>query len=164
MPLSLRKVGRAKQIMGLVIAPFLYAGCDWFGIMEQDFFAKMIYRSLPYGFRAFCGAAWHRGAKHFFGGPHWNGPIPCLLYTSAGDCTLSLLREGAAYAFLLHRVLAGRMGAGDFTLYFAAVSGFSLYLGTFLAQAHALGRLNLSFSHLHEFLFYPCLLYTSRCV
>ena len=74
---------------------------------------------------------------------------------AAGDCTLSLLREGAAYAFLLHRVLAGRMGAGDFTLYFAAVSGFSLYLGTFLAQAHALGRLNLSFSHLHEYLFYP---------
>ena len=74
---------------------------------------------------------------------------------AAGDCTLSLLREGAAYAFLLHRVLAGRMGAGDFTLYFAAVSGFSLYLGTFLAQAHALGRLNLSFSHLHEYLSYP---------
>lgn len=74
---------------------------------------------------------------------------------SAADSGLSLVREGASYAYLLHLVLTSRIGVADFVLYFGVITGFSLWLGGILGQINALQRINLSFNYLRGYLEYP---------
>ena len=74
---------------------------------------------------------------------------------SVADSGLSLLREGIAYAYLLHLVLDSRIGVADFVLYFGVITGFSAWLGGILGQINSLNRINLSVNYLRAYLEYP---------
>jgi len=50
------------------------------------------------------------------------------------DAFLILLRDGAAYAYLVHLLLADRITIGNFVLVFAAVSGFAGWISGLLLQ------------------------------
>lgn len=68
---------------------------------------------------------------------------------------LALLRECAAYAYLLFLVCTGRLGAAEFVLYFGVVTGFSVWLGGIFEQLSALDRISLSVDYLRAYLEYP---------
>lgn len=74
---------------------------------------------------------------------------------AVADNGLSLLREGAAYAYLIYLVLSAQMDAADFVLYFGVITGFSTWIGSVLGQLGTLNRLNMSFNYLRNYLEYP---------
>lgn len=78
-----------------------------------------------------------------------------ILHKEAIKCLLWALREGLVYAWLLTLALRGRLSAAEFVLYFGAVSGFSNWLLTLLAQLELLGQCNVAFSSLRRYLDYP---------
>lgn len=71
------------------------------------------------------------------------------------DSGLSMLREGAAYAYLLYLVLTSHIGVADFVLYFGVITGFSVWLSGILGQINTLNRTSLSFNYLRAYLDYP---------
>lgn len=106
-----------------------------------------------YGMSAWFERVYEANLKGLTG---WYGRYAAKVYgVSAADSGLALLREGAAYAYLLYLVLASRIGAADFVLYFGVITGFSLWLGGMLGQVNALSRINLSFNYLRAYLEYP---------
>ena len=56
------------------------------------------------------------------------------------DNVLTLCREGIAYVYLIWCVLAGRITASDFVLYFAAIAGFSTWVLSVANQMSLLTR------------------------
>ncbi|MFR1371784.1 MAG: hypothetical protein ACLSA0_16805 [Eisenbergiella massiliensis] len=84
----------------------------------------------------------HRYTKKVFG-------------VSAADNGLALLREGAAYAYLLALVFGGQISVADFVLYFSAITGFSVWLSGILGQASNISRLSMAVSHFRSFLSFP---------
>ena len=71
------------------------------------------------------------------------------------DGGLSLLREGAAYGYLLYLVWQGELTAADFILYFGIIAGFSTWLSGILAQLAQLNGVSLKISSFRAFLDYP---------
>lgn len=45
--------------------------------------------------------------------------------TQVAGCVLNLLRDGIAYTYLIYMTVQGKIGLGDFMLYFGAITGFS---------------------------------------
>lgn len=78
-----------------------------------------------------------------------------VLGVSVFDGGLALLREGAAYAYLLYLVLNSQLNVADFVLYFGVITGFSIWLGGILEQINSLKRISLSFDYLRAYLEYP---------
>jgi len=74
---------------------------------------------------------------------------------AAGDAGLSLVREGAAYAYLLYMVMEGNMGVADFVLYFGVITGFSAWLSGMFGQVTALSRISSTVNYVRTFLTYP---------
>ncbi|GHU73520.1 ABC transporter ATP-binding protein [Clostridia bacterium] len=50
------------------------------------------------------------------------------------DALLLLLRDGAAYAYLIYLLLNNRIGIGDFTLVFAAIGGMAAWMNGIVLQ------------------------------
>ena len=71
------------------------------------------------------------------------------------DSGLSLLRDIAAYAYLLYLVFASRISAADFVSYFGVITGFSAWLGGIFKEVGNLKRVNMSLNYLRTFLDYP---------
>lgn len=71
------------------------------------------------------------------------------------DGGLSLLREGAAYAYLLYLVLSNQITVADFVLFFGAITGFSGWLAGILGQLNSVNSISLSINYLRAFLEYP---------
>ena len=74
---------------------------------------------------------------------------------AVGDAGLSLVREGAAYAYLLYRVIAGDMSVADFVLYFGMITGFSVWLSGMFGQVTALSHISSTVNYVRTFLSYP---------
>ncbi len=74
---------------------------------------------------------------------------------AVGDSGLALVREIAAYAYLLYLVLAGNMGVADFVLYFGVITGFSAWLSGLFGQVTALSRISSTVNYVRTFLAYP---------
>ncbi len=74
---------------------------------------------------------------------------------AVGDSGLSLVREAAAYAYLLYRVIAGDMSVADFVLYFGVITGFSAWLSGMFGQVTALSRISSAVNYVRTFLAYP---------
>ena len=55
-------------------------------------------------------------------------------FTGAVGSTITLLRDGGAYAYLIWQVTRGRMSAADFIFYFGAIAGFSNWVSSILSQ------------------------------
>ncbi len=74
---------------------------------------------------------------------------------AAGESGLSLLRECAAYAYLIYRVMNGTLGVADFVLYFGIITGFSAWLSALFGQVTLLRRIGMTVNYLRTFLDYP---------
>ncbi len=74
---------------------------------------------------------------------------------AAGDAGLSLVRETAAYVYLLYCVIAQDMSVADFVLYFGVVTGFSVWLSGMFGQVTALFRISSTVNYVRTFLEYP---------
>lgn len=71
------------------------------------------------------------------------------------DALLTLLRNGAAYAYLIWLTLTQGLPASQFLLYFAAISGFTQWVKGIMEQFSTLRRQSLELSTLREFLEWP---------
>ena len=71
------------------------------------------------------------------------------------DLVLTLLRNGAGYAFLIALVLRGEISIPDFVLYFAAVGNFSEQVTALLGSMNTLHKQSLDLSTVREVLEYP---------
>ena len=65
---------------------------------------------------------------------------------------MTLCRNGIAYAFLIHQVLAQDLPASEFLLYFTAVSGFATWVTGILKQFISLHKESISLSRIQEYL------------
>ncbi len=74
---------------------------------------------------------------------------------SAANSLLALLREGAAYGYLLWLVWRGSLSVADFVLYIGVVTGFSLWLEDLFAQLSSLHQINLNINYFRSYLEYP---------
>ena len=68
---------------------------------------------------------------------------------------LTLLRNGTAYAYLIHQALTTGLSAAEFLLYFGAISGFTQWVTDILDRLLELRRQSLDLSALREFLEWP---------
>lgn len=75
-------------------------------------------------------------------------------YAVAGGVGAFLLfvRDGVAYAYLIWAVLGERITVGDFVLYFAAITGFSGFIGRIVNNMNKLHSANLGMNDLRAFL------------
>ena len=74
---------------------------------------------------------------------------------AVGDAGLSLVREVAAYVYLLYMVISKDMGVADFVLYFGVITGFSAWLSGLFGQVTALSRISSTVNYVRTFLAYP---------
>ncbi len=68
------------------------------------------------------------------------------------DIVLTILKNAVAYAVLISMVLGNKISVAEFLLYFAAVSGYSAWIGGILDMTLKLRRQSLELSILREFL------------
>ncbi len=68
------------------------------------------------------------------------------------DVALTFLRNGAAYGYLLHQILDGKMTAAEFVLYFTAVSGFTNWVTGIFSGFGVLHRQSLDIAAMREFM------------
>ncbi|MCM1039186.1 MAG: ABC transporter ATP-binding protein/permease [Ruminococcus sp.] len=75
-------------------------------------------------------------------------------YFGAGcvNAATLLIRDGAAYAYLIYSVTQGKIGTGDFVLYFGAVTGFSDFVGNIIDKINEMHKANLQMNDLRAFL------------
>lgn len=77
------------------------------------------------------------------------------IWGSILDLVLGFLRNGLAYVYLIGLVLSGGLSVAQFLLYFAAVGGFTAWVGGILGSMTTLYRQSLDISTVREFLEYP---------
>lgn len=73
---------------------------------------------------------------------------------AAGESGLSLLREIAAYAYLIYMVMDGTLGVADFVLYFGVITGFSTWLSDLFGQVNVLQCISIAVDYFRTFLGY----------
>ncbi len=78
-----------------------------------------------------------------------------LLWTHIVDLCLAFLRNGIAYAYLIHLCLTKGMAASEFLLYFSAVSGFTAWITGILEKLSELHKESLDITTVREFLEWP---------
>ncbi len=71
------------------------------------------------------------------------------------DLLLTFLRNGIAYAYLLHLVFYNEMSASTFLLYFSAIGGFAFWVGGILNDLTTLHRQSLDISMVRELIEFP---------
>lgn len=77
----------------------------------------------------------------------------CLL-ADVTDVVLSFLRNGVAYAWLLHQAVQGNLTASEFLLYFTAASGFTAWITGIMKSVSRLRRQSMDLSCIREMLDY----------
>ena len=68
---------------------------------------------------------------------------------------MTLIRNGAAYGFLIHAVATGRMSAAEFVLYFGLISQYADWLNGLMESYGDLHRTSLAFCDFREFIDLP---------
>ncbi|MCL1794761.1 MAG: ABC transporter ATP-binding protein/permease [Oscillospiraceae bacterium] len=63
-----------------------------------------------------------------------------------------LLRDGAAYAYLIYMVSSGKVDIGDFVLYFGAIAGFSGFINNIAENINNIGGANVQMNDARAFL------------
>ena len=77
------------------------------------------------------------------------------IWSRIADIILTFLRNGIAYAYLIHLVLSGGLGVAEFLLFFSAVGGFAGWVSGILGGFNTLHRQSLDISTVRECLEYP---------
>lgn len=135
---SREKVGYRQKIRYITRISGDYASAKDIRLYDMGKWMNQVYQLNLKGLSGY----FHRYTKKVFG-------------ISAADNGLSLLREGAAYAYLLALVFGGQISVADFVLYFSAITGFSVWLSGILGQASNISRLSMAVSHFRSFLSFP---------
>lgn len=78
-----------------------------------------------------------------------------LFGVAVGDSSLSLLREGITYVYLISLIGKRQITVADFILYFGVVTGFSVWLGSIFSQVSLLKQLNLKINYFRSYLEFP---------
>lgn len=75
-------------------------------------------------------------------------------YFAAGivNAFVLLLRDGAAYAYLVHAVVSGQITISDFALYFGAVTAFSGFVNSIVDSMNQLNGANIQMNSMRDFL------------
>ncbi|MEZ3463812.1 MAG: ABC transporter ATP-binding protein/permease [Lachnospiraceae bacterium] len=68
------------------------------------------------------------------------------------DSVLNFVRDGCAYVFLIVRIVRGEMAVSDFVWYMAMVAGAQQACSQLLALGERVGRLNLDYGRIRQFL------------
>lgn len=76
-------------------------------------------------------------------------------FVSLVDFVVALLRDGAAYVYLIWRAVEGDISAGDFVLYFSAISSFSSWFSGILSGWSAIHNASLQICDYREYLEIP---------
>lgn len=71
------------------------------------------------------------------------------------DLIVILIRDGGAYAFLIHMFYRGGIGIDEFVLYFAAISSFASWVGGIISCWNKANTMSLKLCDFREFADYP---------
>lgn len=71
------------------------------------------------------------------------------------DLVVILVRDGGAYALLLHMFYRGEVRVDEFVLYFAAVSSFATWVGGIISSWNTVHTMSLKLCDFREFTDYP---------
>ncbi|MCH5334003.1 MAG: ABC transporter ATP-binding protein [Agathobacter sp.] len=71
------------------------------------------------------------------------------------NCWLNFLRDGFAYAYLIVQTVQGKIGMGDFMLFFGAITGFSIWVTGLVDQMSRIKTANVKMNDLRTFLDIP---------
>lgn len=71
------------------------------------------------------------------------------------DLVVILIRDGGAYALLIHMFYSGEIGADEFVLYFAAISSFASWVGGIINCWNKANTVSLKLCDFREFTDYP---------
>lgn len=71
------------------------------------------------------------------------------------DVVLLFLRNGVAYAYLIHQALTEGLAASEFLLYFSAFTGFSGWVTGILSEFATLHKESLGLSVIQEYIHFP---------
>ena len=77
------------------------------------------------------------------------------IWANVVDVTMTLLRNGVAYGYLLWQTLEQGLSASEFLLYFTAVSGFTTWITGILSTFSQLHKESIALSHVQEYLDLP---------
>ena len=71
------------------------------------------------------------------------------------DLIVILIRDGGAYALLIHMFYNGEIGVDEFVLYFAAISSFASWVGGIISCWNKANTVSLKLCDFREFVDYP---------
>lgn len=71
------------------------------------------------------------------------------------DLVVILIRDGGAYALLIHMFYNGEIGIDEFVLYFAAISSFASWVGGIISCWNKANTMSLKLCDFREFVEYP---------
>ncbi len=71
------------------------------------------------------------------------------------DLIVILIRDGGAYALLIHMFYNGEIGIDEFVLYFAAISSFASWVGGIISCWNKANTVSLTMCDFREFIDYP---------
>lgn len=71
------------------------------------------------------------------------------------DLVVILIRDGGAYALLIHMFYSGEIGIDEFVLYFAAISSFASWVGGIISCWNKANTVSLKLCDFREFVDYP---------
>jgi len=94
----------------------------------------------------------HRGAERKL--------LTRQMHTQLADALMILLRDGAAYAFLVYLLLGGRLSLGDFVFTFAAAGALAGWVTGAMAAASDLAKACIEMGDVNAFLEYPDIMNT----
>lgn len=77
------------------------------------------------------------------------------MWARIADLILAFIRNGIAYAYLIHMVLNNGLDAATFLLYFSAIGGFTSWVSGILVNLSILHRQSLDISTVRECIEYP---------
>lgn len=71
------------------------------------------------------------------------------------DLVVILIRDGGAYALLIHMFYSGEIGIDEFVLYFAAISSFASWVGSIISCWNKANTVSLKLCDFRDFVDYP---------
>lgn len=71
------------------------------------------------------------------------------------DLVVILIRDGGAYALLIHMFYSGKIGIDEFVLYFAAISSFASWVGGIISYWNKANTVSLKLCDFRDFVDYP---------
>lgn len=86
----------------------------------------------------------------------WDRRIVKRMFLSRiADLLIILIRDGGAYALLIHMFYMGKIGIDEFVLYFAAISSFASWVGGIISCWNKANTVSLTLCDFREFVDYP---------